>query len=125
MEKFNLTVTQTAVVSIEANSEEEAREQYEKCPDVYYAETQFEEVATNESWKLEPKWTESDQAEFDKNSSRVYDVFEMAHGRGGMSAIWQHLDENPTWTVAELMAWLNEDEDEEEEEEDQEEWINE
>lgn len=114
MEKFDLTVTQTATVSIEANSEEEARKEYEKNPDVYYAQTEFEEVATNESWKLEPKF---DQAEYDKHSSRVFDVFEMAHGRGGMSAIWRHLDDNPTWTVAELMAWLYEDEDEDEEEE--------
>ena len=125
MEKFDLTVTQTATVSIEANSEEEARIEYQKNPDVYYAQTEFEEIATNESWKLEPKF---DQAEFDKHSSRVFDVFEMAHGRGGMSAIWQHLDDNPTWTVAELMAWLYEDQDEDEDEdedEDQEEWINE
>ena len=123
MEKFKFTVTQTAEVSIEANSEEEARELYEKNPDVYYAQTEFGEVATDESWKLEPVFN---QAEYDANSSRVFDVFEMAHGRGGMSAIWQHLDDNPTWTVAELMAWLNDDEeDEEDEDEDQEEWINE
>ena len=124
MEEFEFTVTQTAQVFIEANSEKEAREQYENNPDVYYAQTQFGEVPTDESWKLEPEWTESDQAEYDKHSSRVFDVFEMAHGRGGMSAIWQHLDDNPTWTVAELMAWLYEDEDEDEDE-DQEEWINE
>ena len=117
MEEFEFTVTQTAQVFIEANSEEDAREQYENNPDVYYAQTQFGEVPTDESWKLEPKF---DQAEFDKHSSRVFDVFEMAHGRGGMSAIWQHLDENPTWTVAELMAWLYEDEDEDEEEEEEE-----
>jgi len=40
----------------------------------------------------------------------------MAHGRQALSAFWQHLDDNPTWTVAELLAWLNDDEDEEEEE---------
>ena len=60
------------------------------------------------------KLTKEQQAQFDKDSSRVFDVFEMAHGRQALSAFWQHLDDNPTWTVAELLAWLNSDEEEEE-----------
>jgi hypothetical protein len=61
------------------------------------------------------KLTKEQQAQFDKDSSRVFDVYDMSYGRHGLSAFWKNLDENPTWTVAELLAWLNEDEDEEEE----------
>lgn len=117
MEEFEFTVTQTAQVFIEANSEEEAREKYANNRGDFYIVTQHQgEQPADESWELEPQF---DQEEYDKNSSRVFDVFEMAHGRGGMAAIWQHLDDNPTWTVAELMSWLNQDEDEDEEEEEE------
>ncbi len=115
MEEFEFTVTQTGSVFIEANSEEEAREKYENNRGDFYIVTQHQgEQPADESWELKPKFN---QTEYDKHSSRVFDVFEMAHGRGGMSAIWQHLDDNPTWTVAELMAWLYEDDEDEDEDE--------
>ena len=62
------------------------------------------------------KLTKEQQAQFDKDSERVFDCYDMAYGRHGLSAFWKHLDENPTWTVAELLAWLNSDEEEEDDE---------
>lgn len=57
--------------------------------------------------------TKTQQEQFDKDSERVFDVFEMSHGRQALAFFWEHLDENPTLTVAELLSQLN-DEDEDE-----------
>ena len=57
--------------------------------------------------------TKTQQELFDKDSERVFDVFEMSHGLQALAFFWEHLDENPTLTVAELLSQLN-DEDEEE-----------
>ena len=56
--------------------------------------------------------TKTQQEQFEKDSQRVYDVFQMSYGRHALGAFWKHLDEHPTWTVMELLAYLN-DEDEE------------
>ena len=63
---------------------------------------------------MDTKLTKEQQEQFDRDSSRVFDVYEMSYGRQALGAFWQHLDENPTWTVMELLAWLNEDEEDEE-----------
>ena len=56
--------------------------------------------------------SKTQQEQFEKDSQRVYDVFQMSYGRHALGAFWKHLDEHPTWTVMELLAYLN-DEDEE------------
>ena len=61
------------------------------------------------------KLSKTQQEQFEKDSQRVYDVFQMSCGRHALGAFWKHLDEHPTWTVMELLAYLN-DEDEEAEE---------
>tara|TARA_B000000557_G_scaffold254208_1_gene244087 strand:+ start:297 stop:503 length:207 start_codon:yes stop_codon:yes gene_type:complete len=65
--------------------------------------------------------TKEQQEIFDRDSSRVYDVFEMCHGRQALGAFWEHIDANPTWTVMELLAYLNEDDEGDEEDEEEEE----
>ncbi len=127
MEEFEFTVTQTGTVFIEANSEEDAREQYENNPDVYYAQTQFGEVATDESWELEPKsnqaedLTEEQKANHLKwDADTVMEQLIMQESRHmQMSALVDWQLEHPDKTIREFFALASQELQDQEEEEDE------
>ena len=52
MADYQFTVTQTGIICVEANSEEEAREKLENDIDGFYVRTEYGEQPADDSWEV-------------------------------------------------------------------------
>ena len=52
MTDYQFTITQTGIICVEANSEEEAREKLENNIGDFYVITEYDQVPADDSWEV-------------------------------------------------------------------------